>query len=166
MSKKDKANWWCQATLYKYHEDIEPYREGGREAEFHKRFKPYETIKMKGNLLLNVGCDIMWDLITGASGDHFDNGNATIGVGSDNTGAGAGQTDLIDGTPTYKGMEAGFPTSATQKATFKSSFGAGDANEAWEEWTVKRTVCLNRKVESLGTKAGGTWTLEVDITLS
>jgi hypothetical protein len=27
-------------------------------------------------------------------------------------------------------------------------------------------ICLNRKVESLGTKSTGTWTLEVEISLS
>jgi hypothetical protein len=70
---------------------------------------------------------------------------------------------------TYKGMESGYPTSTTQKVTFKSSFGSSEANYAWNEWVVKQSssaICLNRKVESLGTKSGGTWTLEVDITLS
>jgi hypothetical protein len=66
-------------------------------------------------------------------------------------------------------MESGYPTSTTQKVTLKSSFGSGDANYAWQEWVVKQatsTICLNRKVESLGTKSSGTWTLEVTITLS
>ena len=66
-------------------------------------------------------------------------------------------------------METGYPTSTTQKATFKSSFGSDDANYAWEEWVVKQatsTICLNRKVESLGVKTTGTWTLEISITLS
>ncbi|GAG48088.1 unnamed protein product, partial [marine sediment metagenome] len=57
----------------------------------------------------------------------------------------------------------------SQKATFKSSFGNDDANYAWEEWVVKQSTsakCLNRKVENLGTKTSGTWTLEVSITLS
>ncbi|MGD9143016.1 MAG: hypothetical protein PVG61_04130, partial [Dehalococcoidia bacterium] len=62
-----------------------------------------------------------------------------------------------------------YPTTNPQKVTFKSSFGSGEANYAWNEWVVKNDsseVCLNRKVESLGTKSGGSWTLEVDITLS
>ena len=80
------------------------------------------------------------------------------------------ETDLAGGSKTYKGMEATFPTSTTQKATFKSSFGSSDANHVWNEWVVKQstsTKCINRKVSAMGTKASGsTWTLEVTVTLS
>jgi hypothetical protein len=170
IKTKEHANWLMKARLSKYREDITPFARGGREAEFHKLFKPYEVIEQEGNCLLNTGIDEMWDLITGVETTNvFDNSKAQIGVGSDDTAADPTDTDLKDATPTYKGMEATYPTSTSQKATFKSSFGADDANEAWEEWVVKNSgssVCLNRKVESLGTKSGGTWTLEVSITLS
>lgn len=169
----EHANWHLKAKLLKYHEDITPFAKEGREAEFHKLFKPYEVKEMEHNCLLNTGIDKMWDLITGAvSGtDHiYDNAKAQIGVGDDATIADATQTDLLaDPNKTYKGMESGYPTSETQKVTFKSSFGSADANYTWNEWVVKQLtslVCLNRKVESLGTKSTGTWTLEVDITLS
>jgi hypothetical protein len=80
------------------------------------------------------------------------------------------ETDLAGGSKTYKDMEATFPTSTAQKATFKSSFGSGDANYAWHEWVVKHstsTKCLDRKVSAMGTKASGsTWTMQVAITLS
>ncbi len=80
------------------------------------------------------------------------------------------ETDLAGGSKTYKGMEATFPTSATQKATFKSSFGSSDANYEWKEWVVKQSTSsksINRKVSSMGTKASGsTWTLEVTVMLS
>jgi len=171
VKKQELANWLCRYRLSKYHEDIEPYR--GREAEFHKLFKPYEVIEQEGNCLLNSGIDEMWDLITGAvsGADHiFNNAAAQIGVGDSSTAADATQTDLQAATnKTYKGMEDGFPTSTSQKATFKSSFGSSDANYAWNEWVVKQSTsakCLNRKVESLGTKSTGTWTLEVEISLS
>lgn len=171
MKKQELANWLCRYRLSKYHEDIEPYR--GREAEFHKLFKPYEVIEQEGNCLLNSGIDEMWDLITGAvsGADHiYDNTHAQIGVGDSSTAADATQTDLQAATnKTYKGMESGFPTSTSQKATFKASFGSSDANYAWNEWVVKQSTsakCLNRKVESLGTKSTGTWTLEVEISLS
>jgi len=172
MEKQEHANWNMRATLSKYKEDITPFAKEGREAEFHKLYKPYEIIEQEGNCLLNTGIDEMWDLITGveSGADHiFDAAAATIGVGSDATAADPTDTDLIDGTPTYKAMEGGYPTSAAQKATFKSSFGAAEANEAWEEWVIKQStssICLNRKVETLGTKTAGTWTLEVSITLS
>lgn len=171
MKKQELANWLCRYRLSKYHENIEPY--WGREAEFYQLFKPYEVIEGEGNCLLNSGIDEMWDLVTGAvsGADHiFDNAHAQIGVGDSDTAADPTDTDLkAASNKTYKGMEASYPTSTSQKATFKSSFGASDANYAWKEWVVKQSTsakCLNRKVESLGTKSGGTWTLEVSITLS
>ena len=171
MQKQDSAQWKCHYRLSKYHEDIEPYR--GMEHLFHEKFKPYEVSEGEGNCLLNTGIDEMWDLVTGVvsgAGHIFDNAAAQIGVGDSTTAADASQTDLqAASNKTYKGMEASYPTSTAQKATFKSSFGSSDANYAWEEWVVKQStsgICLNRKVESLGTKSTGTWTLEVDITLS
>jgi len=171
MQKQETAQWKCHYRLSKYHQDIEPYR--GTERLFHERFKPYEVREGEGNCLLNAGIDEMWDLITGAvsgAGHIFDNAAAQIGVGDSSTAADASQTDLQAATnKTYKGMEASYPTSTAQKATFKSSFGSSDANYAWNEWVVKQStsgICLNRKVDSLGTKASGTWTLEVEITLS
>lgn len=170
---EEHANWQMKARLSKYAEDITPFAEEGNEAEFHKLYKPYEVIEIEDNCLLNTGIDKMWDLVTGvvSGATHiYDNAAATIGVGDSATAAVATQTDLQAATnKTYKAMEAGYPTSTTQKATFKSSFGSGDANYAWAEWVVKQAtsaVCLNRKVEALGTKASGTWTLEVDLTLS
>jgi hypothetical protein len=171
MKKQEKAGWLCRYRLSKYREDIESYR--GREAEFHKSFKPYAVIEGEGNCLLNSGIDEMWDLITGvvSGSDHiFDNAAAQIGVGDSSTAADPSQTDLQAATnKTEKGMESGYPTSSSQKATFKASFGDSEANYAWNEWVVKQDTsakCLNRKVESLGTKSSGTWTLEVSITLS
>ncbi len=171
MRKQELANWLCRYKLSRYHQDIEPYR--GREDEFHQLFKPYEVIEGEGNCLLNIGIDEIWDLVTGAvsGASHiFDNAAAQIGVGDSNTAADATQTDLQAATnKTYKGMESGYPTSTSQKATFKASFGPSEANYAWEEWVVKQStssICLNRKVESLGTKSTGTWTLEVEISLS
>jgi hypothetical protein len=168
MEKKESARWLCRYQLSKYREDIEQYR--GKEKEFHRRFKPYEVIEGEGNCLLNTGIDEMWDLIVGDSANHFNNASAQVGVGDSSTAAAASQTDLQAATnKTYKSMESGYPTSTTQKANFKASFGASDANYVWNEWVVKQATsakCLNRKVESLGTKSGGTWTLEVNVTLS
>jgi hypothetical protein len=168
MEKKDSARWMCRFKVSKYREDIETFR--GREGEFHRRFQPYEVIEGEGNLLLNSGIDEMWDLITGGSANHFDNTGARIGVGDSNTAADATQTDLQASTnKAYQDMDSGYPTSTSQQATFKASFGDSEANFAWNEWVVKQATsgkCLNRKVESQGTKVSGTWTLEVTITLS
>jgi hypothetical protein len=168
MERQDTAKWLCRFQLSKYYEDIEKYR--GREKEFQRLYQPYAVIKGEGNCLLNSGIDEIWDLVCGDSANHFNNAGAQIGVGDSNTAANATQTDLQAATnKTYKGMDSGYPTSTTQKATFKASFGASDANYAWNEWVVKQSTsgkCLNRKVDSLGTKSGGTWTLQVDITLA
>ena len=168
MGKKESVSWLCRYRLSKYCQDIGGYR--GREDEFHRLFQPYEVIERQGNVLLNSGIDEIWDLVTGASSDYFNNTNAQIGVGDSSAAADASQTDLQAATnKTYKGMEATYPTSASQQVTFKSSFGESEANYVWNEWVVRQSVsavCLNRKAESLGTKSGGTWTLEVDITLS
>lgn len=168
MEKQETAGWLCRFKLSKYHQDIEPYR--GKEDQFHRLFTPYEVREGEGNCLLNSGIDEIWDLVTGAGANHFDNSNAQVGVGDSDTEAAATQTDLQAATnKTYKGMEASYPTSTSQKATFKASFGESDANYNWNEWVIKQSTsakCLNRKVESLGTKSGGTWTLEVYITLS
>jgi len=165
---KEQATHKTITTLSKYAEDIAPYR--GREAEFHKLFKPYEVIQREGNCLLNSGIDQMWDLITGVDTTYiYDYAKAFIGVGDSTTAATATQTDLQAASNSkYNAMETGYPTSTTQKATFKASFATDEANFAWNEWVVKTTgaECLNRKVESLGTKTTGTWTLEVAITLS
>jgi len=168
MAKKDAATWQCHYKLSKYQEDIAPYR--GIEDEFRRLFKPYEVLEGRGNCLLNTGIDEMWDLITGVSSNYYNNASAQIGVGDSDTAAQPTQTDLQASTnKTYKGMDSGYPTSTSQQITLKASFGSEEANYAWNEWVVKQStsaICLNRKVESLGTKTSGTWTLEVTITLS
>ena len=168
MERKEAAKWLCRFELSKYREDIEKYR--GNEVEFRRLFEPYDVVSGEGNCLLNSGIDEMWDLITGDSTNHFNNAGTQIGVGDSNTAASASQTDLqASSNKTYKGMDSGYPTSTSQKATFKASFGASEANYAWNEWVVKQATsgkCLNRKVDSLGTKSGGTWTIQVDITLA
>ncbi len=173
MERTEQANWHCRYRLEKRHGDIDAQKTPEGRKAFLEGTIPYEVKEGEGNCLLNSGINEMWDLVTGAvsGADHiFDNTHAQIGVGDSTTGATATQTDLMAATnKTYKAMEATYPTSTTQKATFKSSFGSGDANYAWQEWVVKQSTsakCLNRKVESLGTKTTGTWTLEVTITLS
>lgn len=140
-------------------------------AEVLSQLKPWEVIEREGNMLLNEGINGMWKLICGGTETAFNNTNARIGVGNGTTAASASQTGLQGASTAFAAMEASFPTYGTsQKATFKSSFGTSVANFAWEEWTIDNgssaNVNLNRKVEALGTKSSGTWTLTVDITLA
>ena len=68
-------------------------------------------------------------------------------------------------------MEA-YGAMATYRAlTFRSLFGTGDANFAWNEWGVFNAsssgTMLNRKVESLGTKTSAqSWQLTVTLTIA
>ncbi|MEA1957607.1 MAG: hypothetical protein U9N01_04550 [Euryarchaeota archaeon] len=169
----DVGQWKCNYVLEKRVGDIDACKNVDERLAF-LRTEPYEKLEGEDNCLLNSGINEIWDLVTGvvSGASHiFDNTHAQIGVGDSSAAANATQTDLQAAVnKTYKGMEATFPTSTTQKATFKSSFGSSEANYEWNEWVVKQstsTKCINRKVDAMGTKASGsTWTLEVTITLS
>lgn len=165
--RKQPIKWRCRYVVRKYAEDITPFR--GREGDFYRLHIPYEVIEHEENLLLEVGIAEIWDILIGGSANHFDNANSTIGVGDSSTAEVASQTDLQAATnKQYNGMEATYPSRTDETLSFKASFGSAEANFAWHEWVVKQGasgICLNRKVDSLGTKASGTWTLEVGLTL-
>lgn len=149
-----------------------------RFAETFREFKILEALSLAdgfalayGNLFLNEGLNELWNLVCGAAATAYNNANAQLGVGDSTTAAAATQTDLQASTnKLFKAMDASFPTSGTsQKGTFKSTYGTSDANFAWQEWSVRNGSSeaaaknINRKVESLGTKSTGTWTLTVDL---
>ena len=148
---------------------------------------PYEVIEREGNLLLYGGVSCLWQMLIGngttTAGQaltYFNNANAALGVGDSNTAAAATQTDLQAATNKLrKAMDATYPqhTDATSSdaasIVFKSTFGSAEANFAWQEWIVANSPtagtgrALNRKVESLGTKASGTtWALTVALSLN
>jgi hypothetical protein len=109
--------------------------------------------------------------VIGEAVTEFNNANAHIGVGNSTTAFAASQTDLQGASKTRKAMEATYPTRATNVLTFRSLFGTGDANHAWDEWGVFNAaaagVMLNRKVEAFGTKtAAAQWQLTVTLTVT
>lgn len=171
---KDLFKRGVKVRLLKYIEDITPFEARGEEALFHRLFKPYQVVEIGENCALNTGINEIWNLITGGvsgAGHIYDHDHAQIGVGDSSTPADPTDTDLKAAeNKTYKGMQTDYPTYGTgQKATFKASFGPSDANYPWNEWVVKQStsgICLNRKVAALGTKATGTWTLEVQVSMS
>ena len=158
----DKVKYKTVWTVRKWH-DSERYQTGEL---------PDETVIKEGNILLNEGIAVLWDLGIGAAGTAFNNANASLGVGDSNTAAAATQTGLQAATnKLYKGMEATYPQRTNQTMRWRSAFTDAEANFAWEEVTVANgnsdaAANLNRAVQSLGTKASGTWTLDLDITLS
>lgn len=145
--------------------------------------EPDEIEEIAGNLLLNEGIGRLWDLGIAAGGTAWNNANAFIGVGDSNTAEAATQTELQAtqnaANRFYKGMVATWPQRTNQTMDWRSDFTSSEANFAWQEWTVSAgattasgagflvgTTNLNRKVQSLGTKATGTWTMTASITLS
>lgn len=170
MRVREKANWHVKAVCRKYHQDIAPWQALGLEEEFYALFQPYEVIEREHNVLLNEGINAMWTLICGGSETAYNNTNARIGVGDSATAAVATQTGLL-GTTAFHAVDTSYPTYGTSQAVvFKSSFGDSEANFHWQEWTVDNGASanknMNRKVEDLGTKSSGTWSLQVTITIS
>lgn len=142
------------------------------EEDFQKDL-PYEITKANGNLLLNEGITEALKLIGGITATAFSNANSYLGVGDSTTAASATQTGLQASTnKLYKAMETGYPSVTNQTITWRSVFGASEANFAWQEFTVANgnsdaAKNFNRKVSSQGTKVvNQVWTLDLVITLS
>ena len=125
--------------------------------------------------LTNAGRDFLMEAaIDESTPTFFDNANAYLGVGDDNTAFAVTQTNLQavagSGNAFRKGMEATYPTRAANALTFRSLFGTSEANYAWEEWGIFNAsalgTMLSRKVESLGTKTSAqSWQLTATFTL-
>jgi hypothetical protein len=134
--------------------------------------KAYEVRVTDGNLLTTTGATLMWNLLIGAGGTVYSNANANLGVGDSTTAEAAAQTDLqAAANKLRKGMEATYPSVATNVLTFKSSFGSTEANYAWAEMAVFNAAAagtmLCRKVSAQGTKTSGQiWVLTYTNTAS
>ena len=123
--------------------------------------------------LTNAGRDfIAAAIINSGPPTFFTNANAHLGVGDSATAFDVSQTDLQAVTnKVRKAMEATYPQLASNVITFRSLFGTGDANFAWNEWGVFNAsvagTMLSRKVETLGTKTSAqSWQLTADVTVA
>lgn len=113
----------------------------------------------------------------------FDNTNAALGVGDDNTAFSANQSQLqaeANSTDSLrKGMNSGYPDrdpdsdGSNNLTRYQVTFGTSEANFSWLEWGVFNDTSsgagtmLCRIVEDLGTKTNASkWVLEVDLTVS
>jgi hypothetical protein len=136
-----------------------------------KFVKAEDESEANGNLLLNEGIQTMLDLLIGAGGTVYSNANAQLGVGDSSTAEAATQTDLQASTnKLFKAMNASYPQRASQTMSWQSDFGSSEANYTWNEVSIRNSSGadknLNRKVQNLGTKASGTWTLTAQVTIS
>lgn len=164
----ESLTWKCHTLLKKFDGDT-------TEEEW-----CYETVEIDGNLAMFGGISKMWQATIGNSITAFSNANAAIGVGDSTTAAAGTQTDMQAATNKLrKAMDATYPqhtdgtSSGNAQIVFRSTFGTSDANFAWQEWGVFNSATagagsmLNRKVESLGTKASGsTWQLTVTLSIA
>jgi hypothetical protein len=104
-----------------------------------------------------VGKELIAKALMGDTFTNYNNTNARLGVGDSATAFADTQTDLLGTNKLRKGMEATFPTRSVREITWKSSFGASEANWAWLENGVFNAASagemLARDVENLGTKA-------------
>lgn len=125
------------------------------------------------NLLTNAGIALMLDLLIGAGGTTFANGNTYIGTGDSSTAAAAGQTDLQAASNKFKRvMDATYPSRSGQTLTFRTTYSTSESNYAIQECGVFNAgaafatgTMLNRIASSLGTKTSAT-TLQLTVTLT
>lgn len=106
----------------------------------------------------------------GVAVNAMDSSNCYVGVGDSSTAFAASQTDLQAATNKLRKLVTTAPVRATDVITYVTSFTTGEANWAWNEVGVavnsSGANLLIRFVQSLGTKASGTWTLTVTQTVS
>lgn len=139
-----------------------------------QRFPVERESIIEGNLALNEGIQGILDLIAGlATPTLWNEANSYFGVGDDATAAAAAQTGLLAAVnKEYNAVDAGYPTRSSQTVTWRGTFGNGEAEFDWNEFTVANgnsnaAVNLNRKVYAYGTKAvGKTWVISLALTLS
>lgn len=144
-------------------------------------------VEIHGNVLLNNGINRLLNLLIGTG--------SIIGYTNLATRVCVGDTSTLTGVATCTDLQAAVSTSnrymqvvtaadvvSAQTVTATSDFTTSNGNFAWNEWgidggttnggtaaatnTATTSAMLNRKVESLGTKTTGTWTLAGAITIA
>lgn len=122
--------------------------------------------------LTNAGRDLIAADILGETIVPFNNLNARLGVGDSATAFTQADTDLIAAVNKLrKGMDATYPTRATNVITLRSTFSTVEANFTWNEWGTFNAATggtmLQRKVEALGTKTSAqSWQFTVTLTVT
>jgi hypothetical protein len=179
---KDQVNWRPKWTIHRFardpHGELTRLSRAGIDVpllvkRFPKEYLGYDVYE--GNLLLNTGINsILWPLILGSGGTALNNANAYIGVGDNATAASASQTGLLASTNiAFAGMNSGYPSFASQVASWQATFASSVANFAWNEICVANAntnasgTVVNRLQQTMGTKASpAVWLPILQITLS
>lgn len=134
---------------------------------------PDEVLCDAQNIVLDTGANEMLKLITGTGGTAFSAPNAYIYVGTSSTPENASQAGVIatGANRAYAGMDVGYPVVNGRQMIYRASFGDTSANFEWNEASIvngtgANAVAMNRKVSQMGTKASGTWTLQITVSLT
>jgi len=149
---KDIGGHKTISILKMYDEVMQP---GQTLKEFESLHQPKELKTVEGNALVEAGVDIVWTLACGDTATDYGSSNATIQVYVTDS--------WVSGV-----LTASYPTYGSDgKATWKASWTGTSGDGPWSKWAVTNGAQhLNEKTEDLGTKNGGTWTLEVSITIT
>lgn len=157
-------------------EIVKALKSGMKMDEAIEKFKDHfiATEKFEDNVALNEGLQAIINLLAGIGVPPtlWDAANAYVGVGD-----GAGVEDptdpgLLGLNKFWVDMDGGYPARVAQTCDWRGTFAPGEANFAWEEYTVVNAVNdagenLNRRATPKGTKVlGETWTLSLQITFS
>lgn len=131
---------------------------------------PDEVLVEAQNVILDSGANEMLKLIAGAGGTAFSNENAYIYVGTDNTPENAAQVGVLatGSNVAYASMDSGYPAVSGRSLVYRATFDDTEANFAWNEASIANgtggnAVFMNRKVAQMGTKAMGTWALQITV---
>lgn len=137
--------------------------------------KPDEIAVETQNIILDSGANEMLKLITGTGGTAYSSSNSYIYVGTDSTAEKANQNGILSSTKT-KGQDYDYASVTSvnvtgRQAVFTATFNETAGNFAWNEAAITNgtgvgSIAMNRKVDNLGTKNGGIWTLQITISLT
>lgn len=135
-------------------------------------FAPDEVCIDTQNIILDVGANEIMKVLAGTGGTPYDASNAYIYVGTDSSRESADQTGLIATgvNRAYAAMDIGYPVVTGRQGVWRASFGDTSANFNWQEFSLvngtgANAVAMNRKVQNLGTKATGTWSLQLTVSI-
>lgn len=157
----ESAKWCIDWTVEKF-----------KDRDAYNAHKPYETCVAPQNVVLDNGANALLKIIGGIDNTTpFDANNAYIGVGKDTTPENASQTKLQDTNAFYKKVESGYPQVSGRTIVYKATFDTSEANFAWNEFAIANGtgvggITLNRKVQNLGTKTTGIWSLQITISVT
>lgn len=178
----DNLRWKAKWRIDKFHDPTGAIAYHGRRGESIDRLialapNCYEgRFEQEGNLLLNVGINSIWGLITALNSQTaYSHAAAYLGVGDSATAPTDATKDALQGTQAFVAMDTSYPTAAgSEVAVWRATYGAAVADFAWNEIGVASGnnppaagILLNRLVQVMGTKASpASWVASLTITLA